>query len=90
MIAKAPHGLARGLLTPIVCLLWDTRLALKPLNNEDGQKKTVKSMTVSHTALICSSQSSKVAPLTLLVAPTSTGKKKKKYDLLKTLEVREE
>lgn len=48
--------------------------ALKALNNKDSQRKTVKSMTVSNRGLICSFQSSKVAPPALLLAPTSTEK----------------
>ncbi len=48
--------------------------ALKALNNKDRQRKTVKSMTVSHGTPPCSSQSYKVAPLALLLAPTCTKK----------------
>lgn len=50
---------------------WNT--AWKALNNKDRQRKAVKSMTVPHRTLICSPQSSKVAPLAPL-APTATEK----------------
>lgn len=59
-------------------LLLDTRQL--PVGPEQWRRaeKTVKSMAVSQRALVSSSQSSKVALLAPLFAPTSTGKKKKK------------
>lgn len=77
LIDKAPCRLACGLLPPppngVFVVEYQTA-ALKALNNKDSQRKTVKSMTVSNRALICSFQSSKVAPPALLLAPTSTEK----------------
>ncbi len=75
MIDKAPGGLGCGLLTPrSVFVVGYQTAAPQALNNTDKQRKTVKSMTVSHKTLIGSSQSSKVAPLAPLFAPTSTEK----------------
>lgn len=75
MIDKAASGLGCGLLTPhSVFVVGSQTAALKARNNRDRQRKTAKSMTVSHKTVIDSSQSSKVAPLAPLLAPTATEK----------------
>lgn len=74
-LIKHPVDWAVGYSAPIECVFffflgYQTAACLKALCNTDKQRKTVKSMTVSHRGLLGSSQSSKVAPLAL----TSTEK----------------